>query len=95
MNLIRVGTVAGLGFVTSFVLIFLVGVFVSSWIGASVLSVGEWFIQRMPLVKHIYSASKQISAAISRGFSKLVKSGSSRATRLFRIGREVYRLQGR
>ncbi|KAG0607708.1 hypothetical protein M758_8G048600 [Ceratodon purpureus] len=39
--------VIGLGFVTSFVFIFLVGVFVSSWIGASVLSVGEWFIKRM------------------------------------------------
>ncbi|KAG0563675.1 hypothetical protein KC19_8G050200 [Ceratodon purpureus] len=39
--------VIGLGFVTSFELIFLVGVFVSSWIGASVLSVGEWFIERM------------------------------------------------
>ncbi|KAG0607739.1 hypothetical protein M758_8G051000 [Ceratodon purpureus] len=37
----------GLGFVTSFVFIFLVGVFASSWIGASVLSVGEWFIERM------------------------------------------------
>lgn len=58
---------AGLGFVTSFVFIFLVGVFGSSWIGSSVLLVGEWFIKRMPLVKHIYSASKQISAAISPG----------------------------
>jgi uncharacterized membrane protein len=57
--------VLGLGFVTSFVFIFLVGVFGSSWIGSSVLLVGEWFIKRMPLVKHIYSASKQISAAIS------------------------------
>jgi hypothetical protein len=28
---------------------------------------GEWFIKRMPLVKHIYSASKQISAAINPG----------------------------
>eukprot|EP01018_Ginkgo_biloba_P033286 Gb_27072 [translate_table: standard] len=37
----------------------------SSWMGASILSLGEWFINRMPLVKHIYSASKQISAAIS------------------------------
>jgi uncharacterized membrane protein len=57
--------VTGLGFVTTFVFIFLVGVFVSSWIGASMLLTGEWFIKRMPLVKHIYSASKQISAAIS------------------------------
>ncbi|KAJ7519025.1 hypothetical protein O6H91_20G019900 [Diphasiastrum complanatum] len=55
----------GLGFVTTIVFIFLVGVFVSSWVGASVLLVGEWFIKKMPLVRHIYSASKQISAAIS------------------------------
>lgn len=50
---------------TSFVFIFLVGVFGASWIGSSVITVGEWFIKRMPLVKQVYSASKQISAAIS------------------------------
>ncbi|KAH9300992.1 hypothetical protein KI387_012575, partial [Taxus chinensis] len=55
----------GLGFITSLIFIFLVGVSVSSWMGASVLGFGEWIIKRMPLVKHIYSASKQISAAIS------------------------------
>lgn len=55
----------GLGFVTSILFIFSVGVFVSSWVGANILSVGEWLIKRMPLVRHIYSASKQISAAIS------------------------------
>ena len=57
----------GLGFVTSLTFIFLVGVFMSSWLGASVLGLGEWFIKRMPLVRHIYNASKQISAAISPG----------------------------
>ncbi|KAJ4957708.1 hypothetical protein NE237_024819 [Protea cynaroides] len=55
----------GLGFVTSITFIFLIGVFMSSWLGSSVLSLGEWFIKRMPLVRHIYNASKQISAAIS------------------------------
>lgn len=55
----------GLGFVTSITFIFLVGVFMSSWLGASVLSLGEWFIKRMPFIRHIYNASKQISAAIS------------------------------
>ncbi|KAL8129673.1 hypothetical protein V2J09_018828 [Rumex salicifolius] len=55
----------GLGFITSITFIFLVGVFMSSWLGASVLSLGEWFIKRMPFVRHIYSASKQISSAIS------------------------------
>ncbi|GMN50545.1 hypothetical protein TIFTF001_019710 [Ficus carica] len=55
----------GLGFITSMTFIFLVGVFMSSWLGASVLSLGEWFIKRMPFVRHIYNASKQISTAIS------------------------------
>ncbi|KAJ9548730.1 hypothetical protein OSB04_021273 [Centaurea solstitialis] len=41
------------------------GVFMSSWLGASVLSLGEWFIKRMPFVRHIYNASKQISSAIN------------------------------
>ncbi|CAH9101977.1 unnamed protein product [Cuscuta epithymum] len=57
--------VFGLGFTTSISFIFLVGVFTSSWLGASVLSLGEWFIKRMPFVRHIYNASKQISSAIS------------------------------
>ncbi|CAL5095937.1 unnamed protein product [Urochloa decumbens] len=57
----------GLGFITSVTFIFLIGVFMSSWVGASVLSLGEWIIKRMPLVRHIYNASKQISAAISPG----------------------------
>ncbi|KAK8520420.1 hypothetical protein V6N13_031128 [Hibiscus sabdariffa] len=55
----------GLGFITSITFIFLIGVFMSSWLGASVLSLGEWFIKRMPFVRHIYNASKQISSAIS------------------------------
>lgn len=55
----------GLGFITSLAFVFLVGVFVSSWLGASVFGIGEWIIKKMPLVRHIYSASKQISAAIS------------------------------
>ncbi|KAJ8491871.1 hypothetical protein OPV22_013592 [Ensete ventricosum] len=55
----------GLGFVTSILFIFLVGVFMSSWLGTSVLNLGEWFIKRMPFVHHIYNASKQISSAVS------------------------------
>jgi uncharacterized membrane protein len=58
---------AGLGFITSLLFVFFVGVFVSSWIGGTLFSLGEWFIKRMPFIRHIYSASKQISAAISPG----------------------------
>lgn len=58
---------AGLGFITSLAFVFVIGVFVSSWMGATVFWIGEWLIKQMPLVRHIYSASKQISAAISPG----------------------------
>ncbi|XP_042402358.1 protein LIKE COV 2-like [Zingiber officinale] len=55
----------GLGFLTSLLFIFSIGIFASSWLGATVVWLGEWFIKRMPFVRHIYSASKQISTAIS------------------------------
>jgi len=57
--------VFGLGFITSMAFIFLTGVFVSSWLGGALLWVGEWFIRKLPIVKHIYSASKQISQAVN------------------------------
>lgn len=41
------------------------GVFVSSWLGGLLLQVGEWIIKKLPLVKHIYSAAKQVSAAVN------------------------------
>ncbi|KAK1439132.1 hypothetical protein QVD17_04947 [Tagetes erecta] len=57
----------GLGFITTITFIFLVGVFMSSWLGTSLLSLGEFIIKKMPLMSYIYTASKQISAAISPG----------------------------
>lgn len=42
------------------IFIFAVGVFFSSWLGTALLNIGEWMIKRLPLVKHIYSASKQV-----------------------------------
>ncbi|CAI0625738.1 unnamed protein product [Linum tenue] len=59
----------GLGFITSLLFIFFVGIFASSWFGATVFWLGEWLIKQMPFVKHLYSASKQLSAAISPGNS--------------------------
>lgn len=61
----------GLGFLTSMLFIFFIGVFASSWLGGTVFWLGEWFIKRLPFMKHIYSASKQISAAISPGNASL------------------------
>jgi hypothetical protein len=31
-----------------------------SWLGSWMLGFGEWVIKRLPLIKHIYSASKQV-----------------------------------
>ena len=31
--------------------IFLIGVFFSSWMGTTLLGVGEWMIKRLPLIK--------------------------------------------
>mmetsp|Transcript_39565 Transcript_39565/g.54936 ORF Transcript_39565/g.54936 Transcript_39565/m.54936 type:complete len:274 (-) Transcript_39565:145-966(-) len=57
--------VFGLGFITSMAFIFLTGVFASSWLGGVFLYIGEWFIHKLPIVKHVYSASKQISQALN------------------------------
>ncbi|KAK9818141.1 hypothetical protein WJX72_007750 [[Myrmecia] bisecta] len=59
--------VFGLGFVTSMAFIFMTGIFVSSWVGGLFLRFGEWVIRKLPLVKHIYSAAKQVSAAVNPG----------------------------
>eukprot|EP00891_Asterochloris_glomerata_P001322 jgi/Astpho2/1322/e_gw1.00024.31.1_t len=55
----------GLGFLTSMAFIFMTGVFVSSYLGGLLLSLGEWIIKKLPLVKHVYSAAKQVSAAVN------------------------------
>mmetsp|Transcript_2634 Transcript_2634/g.5344 ORF Transcript_2634/g.5344 Transcript_2634/m.5344 type:complete len:232 (+) Transcript_2634:1873-2568(+) len=57
--------VFGLGFLTSMLFIFGTGVFASSWIGSAFVGLGEYIIRKLPLIKHIYSAAKQVSAAVS------------------------------
>ena len=47
------------------IFIFMTGVFVSSWMGTAALSLGEWIIKKLPLVKHIYSAAKQVTAGLN------------------------------
>ncbi|KAL4855169.1 Protein LIKE COV 2 [Chlorella vulgaris] len=57
--------VFGLGFLTTMFFVFGVGVFTSTWLGSVTMGMGEYIIRRLPLVKHIYSAAKQVSAAVS------------------------------
>lgn len=56
--------VFGLGFITSMAFILGTGVFCSSWLGSALLGIGEVIIHRLPLITHIYGASKQVSLAL-------------------------------
>lgn len=53
--------IPGLGFALTIVLIFLVGFFATYIIGAQLFKVGEELLCRVPIVKSIYSAVKQIN----------------------------------
>ncbi|BDA46066.1 Protein LIKE COV 2 [Coccomyxa sp. Obi] len=57
--------VFGLGFVTSMGFIIGTGVFVSSWLGGLLLQLADWIIKKLPLIKHVYSAAKQVSSAVN------------------------------
>lgn len=43
------------------------GAFASSWLGGLALQLGEWIIKKLPLVKHIYSAAKQVRQCPFKG----------------------------
>ena len=53
--------IPGLGFVITVALIFLVGFFATYIIGAQLFKLGEEILYRVPIVKSIYSAVKQIN----------------------------------
>jgi uncharacterized membrane protein len=57
--------VFGLGAITSMLFIFGTGVFTSSWVGHTLVGVGDYLIRKLPLVKQIYNAAKQVSSALS------------------------------
>jgi uncharacterized membrane protein len=56
--------VPGFGIVITFVTIFLVGLITTNILGKRLLSLGEYIISRVPLVKEIYHSIKQIAEAL-------------------------------
>ena len=56
--------VPGFGIVITFVTIFLVGLITTNILGRRLLSLGEYIISRVPLVKEIYLSIKQIAEAL-------------------------------
>ncbi len=56
--------IPGLGIILSLVIILLTGMFVANFLGSRIMRMWERLLSRIPLVRSIYSAVKQIAEAI-------------------------------
>jgi len=56
--------IPGLGVVLSLLLILITGVFVANLLGSKIIDLWEAFLSRIPLVRSIYNAVKQIAEAV-------------------------------
>lgn len=56
----------GLGLVTTVLIIILAGIFTRNIIGAKLYRLGDYFLERMPIIRPIYSAAKQLLEAITK-----------------------------
>ncbi|MFQ5445234.1 MAG: DUF502 domain-containing protein, partial [Nitrospinales bacterium] len=52
--------IPGLGFVVIFLVIFLVGLLATNFIGRRVVALGDWLIHKMPVVRSIYQTIKKM-----------------------------------
>lgn len=57
-------SVPGLGIILSFLIIFFTGMVVANFLGRHILNLWESFLNRIPLVRSIYQAVKQIAEAL-------------------------------
>jgi uncharacterized membrane protein len=57
--------VVGLGLTSAMSFILLNGIFANSYLGGLIKESGEWIIAKIPMIKQVYSAAKQISSAFS------------------------------
>ncbi|NVK35863.1 MAG: DUF502 domain-containing protein [Rhodobacteraceae bacterium] len=69
-------SVPGLGLIVAVILLSIVGFFAANFLGRSLLSFGESLVNRMPLVRNLYSGLKQIFETVlderANSFSKAV-----------------------
>ena len=68
--------IPGLGVIITIILIFVIGLITKSYIGNKAVMLGEWFVSKIPLVRSIYQATKQLVDAVfsekSQSFKKVV-----------------------
>jgi uncharacterized membrane protein len=58
-------TYPGLGIIFTLLLIFIVGVLTSNAIGKNIVKLGEFVVNRLPVLRQIYSGAKQAMEAIA------------------------------
>jgi len=57
-------SIPGIGVLIAFVFLTLLGALAANFLGRSFLRLGEWFVDRMPIVRGIYATLKQIAETI-------------------------------
>lgn len=57
--------IIGLGFAVSLILIYLIGLFASNIVGQKLISFGESILGKVPVLRQIYTGSKQVIASLS------------------------------
>jgi len=65
--------IPGLGIVVSILIVFFVGLLVTNFIGRKLVLLGEWFLEKIPVVRSIYSAVKQIIETIASANTSVFK----------------------
>lgn len=68
--------IPGLGVIFTLILIFIVGLVTKSYLGKKLVKLGEWFVDKIPLVRGLYQAIKQLVDTVfsdkSQSFKKVV-----------------------
>ena len=68
--------IPGLGLIIAVILILIIGIVTQSFLGRKLVSLGEWIVSKIPLVRNIYIGIKQLVAAIfvenSKAFKRVV-----------------------
>tara|TARA_B000000557_G_scaffold201266_1_gene166500 strand:+ start:356 stop:949 length:594 start_codon:yes stop_codon:yes gene_type:complete len=59
--------IPGLGIVLTLLLIFILGIVVTNFLGKKVFQIGEKFVTKVPIVNTVYSTFKQITETFTKG----------------------------
>jgi len=57
--------VPGLGFLIGILIVFAVGIVATNFLGKKIIKIGDYVVEQIPVVRNIYTGSKQIIEAIS------------------------------